>query len=202
MRSAAALSIAGVTGATGLVYEVTWQKYLSILLGTQSEASAAVLALFLGGLSIGYALFGHRAHRTACRFGEAETPARLLQLYAGCEIGIGVLAWAFPTLFKAIYTLSIAAPVDSPGLTFAFDVLLAALLILPPAVLMGATVPLLTQALARSLAAATRVHALVYGLNTLGAFVGALAGAYYLIPRLGLDGNVGFVLLIPDGRAK
>ncbi len=190
MRSAVALSIAGVTGATGLVYEVTWQKYLSILLGTQSEASAAVLALFLGGLSIGYALFGHRAHRTACRFGEAETPAHLLQLYGFCEIGIGVLAWAFPTLFKAIYTLSIAVPVDSPGLTFAFDVLLAALLILPPAVLMGATVPLLTQALARSLAAATRVHALVYGLNTLGAFVGALAGAYYLIPRFGLDGTL------------
>ncbi|MBW2273045.1 MAG: hypothetical protein JRG96_07220 [Deltaproteobacteria bacterium] len=190
LRSAIALALAGVTGAAGLVYEVTWQKYFAILLGAQSEASAAVLALFLGGLSIGYALFGRLAHRTALRWGEGETPSRLLWLYGGCEIGVGLLAWMYPTLFRWLRVFSISLPGDPPALAFAFDVLLAACLILPPTVLMGATVPLLTQALARSLADSTRIHALVYGLNTLGAFAGALAGGFYLIPRFGLDGTL------------
>jgi hypothetical protein len=38
-----ALALTGVTGAAGLIYEVTWQKYLAVLLGAQSEASAAIL---------------------------------------------------------------------------------------------------------------------------------------------------------------
>ena len=47
-----------LTGFTGLVYQVTWQKYLATLLGSHSEATAAVLGIFLGGLSVGYSLFG------------------------------------------------------------------------------------------------------------------------------------------------
>ena len=53
---------------------------------------------------------------------------------------------------------------------------------------MGGTVPLLTQGLAKSLADATRFHALVYGCNTAGAFGGALAAGFVLLPALGLTG--------------
>ena len=52
---------------------------------------------------------------------------------------------------------------------------LSALLIAPPAVLMGGTIPILTQALSRDLSDATRFHALVYAFNTIGAFGGAPA---------------------------
>jgi spermidine synthase len=48
-----ALLLTVLTGFAGLVYEVAWQKYLAALLGSQGEATAAVLAIFLGGLSIG-----------------------------------------------------------------------------------------------------------------------------------------------------
>ena len=54
----AALLLTVLTGFSGLVYEVAWQKYLATLLGSHSEATAAVLAIFLGGLSAGYAMFG------------------------------------------------------------------------------------------------------------------------------------------------
>ena len=53
-----ALLLTVVTGFTGLVYEVAWQKYLAALLGSHAEATATVLAIFLGGLSLGYALLG------------------------------------------------------------------------------------------------------------------------------------------------
>ncbi|MEL7451273.1 MAG: hypothetical protein AAFN78_18820 [Pseudomonadota bacterium] len=49
-----ALLLTLFTGFTGLVYEVTWQKYLATLLGSQSEATATVLGIFLGGLAVGY----------------------------------------------------------------------------------------------------------------------------------------------------
>jgi len=52
---------------------------------------------------------------------------------------------------------------------------------------MGGTIPILTLVLAGDLKHATRIHSLVYGFNTAGAFVGALAGGFLLIPWLGLD---------------
>ena len=52
------LALTVFTGFSGLVYEVVWQKYLATLLGSHSEATAAVLGIFLGGLSLGYTVFG------------------------------------------------------------------------------------------------------------------------------------------------
>jgi spermidine synthase len=46
------------TGYAGLVYEVTWHRYLANLLGSQAQATALILAVFLGGLAVGYGLFG------------------------------------------------------------------------------------------------------------------------------------------------
>ena len=88
-------------------------------------------------------------------------------------------------------------PHGSAGLGFALDVALSALLVLPPAILMGGTIPILTQALAHDLEDATRFHALVYAFNTAGAFAGALAAGYWLVPSLGLVG-----VLRRDGRAS
>jgi predicted membrane-bound spermidine synthase len=177
-----------ITGFSGLVYEVTWQKYLATLLGSQGEATAAILAIFLGGLSVGYSLFGRATRRLVERSRQRRKSPRLLLFYGLIEAGIGVYAWFFPLLFGVAQKLSLLVPIGTAGFAFGFDVLLSALLIGPPAVLMGGTIPILTLGLAGSRERATRIHALIYGCNTLGAFLGALAGAFILIPRLGLDG--------------
>ncbi len=178
------------TGFTGLVYEVAWQKYLATLLGSQGEATAAILAIFLGGLSIGYSLFGKATRRLVARARQGRGSPRLLRFYGLIEAGIGVYAWLFPLLFGVAQEVSLLVPGDASVFAFGFDVLLSALLIGPPAVLMGGTIPVLTLALAGSWERSTRIHALIYGFNTLGAFIGALAGAFILIPSLGLDGVV------------
>lgn len=183
-----ALVLTLLTGFSGLVYEVAWQKYVASLLGSHSEATAAVLGLFLGGLSLGYALFGRVSKRIAERSGGRK--GQLLLVYGFVEAAIGGLALAFPWLFSAIQAFSLWLPVTSSGLSFALDVMLSALLIGPPAVLMGGTIPLLTQALARDIEDATRFHALVYGFNTAGAFAGALAAGFFVLPALGLAGSV------------
>src|SRR5262249_36586486 len=74
------------------------------------------------------------------------------------------------------------------ALAFAVDTALAAVLIVPPATLMGGTIPVLTQALARNLEDATSGHARVYAWNTVGAFAGALAPGFFLVEWLALGG--------------
>ncbi len=182
----AVLLLTLVTGFAGLVYEVAWQRYLANLLGSQSEATAAVLGLFLGSLAAGYALFGRLTRRWVAAARTGRRLPDLLRWYGFVEIGIGAYALVFPLLFEAASAVSVLGPLGGGAAGFAFDVLLSAALIGPPAVLMGATIPVLTQALARDLADATRVHALVYGSNTAGAFAGTLAAGFWLIPAHGL----------------
>ena len=182
----AALILTVLTGFSGLVYEIAWQKYLAMLLGSHAEATAAVLGIFLGGLSVGYALFGGLTRRVARRAqSRGETP-RLFYIYALVEAGIGLYALLFPWTFSLAQQLSLLGPTGT-GMAFAFDIGLSALLLGPPTILMGGTIPILTLALSEDLDRATRVHAWVYGLNTGGAFAGALAGGFVLVPLLGLD---------------
>ena len=65
------------------------------------------------------------------------------------EIAIGAWAFVFPELLALARAASARLPHWGDGAAFASDVLLSALLLLPPATAMGATIPLLTQALPR-----------------------------------------------------
>src|SRR5262245_44787429 len=121
MLRAASLILTLLTGASALVYEVAWQKYLATLLGSHGEATAAVLAIFLGGLAAGYALFARLAARTARRHG-AEQPPHLLRLYGAVELAIGVHALLFPLLFGVAQALSLWVPRGHAAPAFAFDI--------------------------------------------------------------------------------
>jgi len=191
-----ALLLTFATGLTGLVYQVTWERYLATLLGSHGEATAAVLGLFLGGLAGGYALFGAVTRARVAAAAERGRPPRLLALYGAIEVGIGVFALLFPWLFAAVRALSVRLPELPQGLGFALDVGLAALLLLPPTLLMGGTIPILTQGLARSTADATRIHARVYGINTAGAIAGALLAGFWLIAALGFPGTLRAMALV------
>jgi len=188
MIRAVVLTLTLLTGFSGLVYEVAWQKYLATLLGSHAEATATVLAIFLGGLSAGYALFGAVTRRAVEASRRNARPPGLLSLYGMVEASIGAYAFLFPFLFGLAQDLSLRLPHANEGIGFAIDVALTALLLGPPTLLMGGTIPVLTLALAGSVERATRVHAWIYGANTAGAFAGALAGGFWLVPALGLDG--------------
>lgn len=183
MIRALALLLTLLTGFSGLVYQVAWQKVLATLLGSNSEAVAAVLGIFLGGLAAGYGLFGLVSQRLA-------DERRVLVAYGIVEAGIGLHALVFPWLFEGVRAISAAVDVSSDALAFGLDVGLTILLIGPATVAMGGTIPLLTQGLARGLEDATRFHSYVYAFNTAGACAGALAAAFVLIPWLGLSGCI------------
>ncbi len=169
-----------LTGASGLVYEVAWQRYLGVLVGVDHAATSATLAVFLGGLSLGYAICGRLSARST----------RPLWTYAWLEVAIAAWGLAFPWTFRGIESLASGWSVASPLGLIAASLGAAVPLILLPAMLMGATVPFMTRGLALSLSGLTATHARVYGLNTLGAVAGALGAGFWLLPAFGPDGSV------------
>jgi predicted membrane-bound spermidine synthase len=187
------LILTGLTGFAGLVYEVAWERLLATLLGAHSAATAAVLALFLGGMSLGYVAFGRLSKRLAAA---PEPTRRLLGAYGLTEICIGLHALAFVPLLEVARHISLLLPTLPGPLAFTLDVGLAALVVLPGAVLMGGTIPCLTQALSRGPEEATRIHARIYAINTLGAFAGALAAGFWLVDALGLAGVLRAMALV------
>jgi predicted membrane-bound spermidine synthase len=181
-----ALLLTLLTGFSGLVYEVAWHGYLATLLGSDGRATATILGIFLGGLAVGYSVFARVTRRVAQRGEAAASGATLLRLYGVVEVAIGVHALLFPWLFALVHAASSRLPVAGGLAGAGLDVLLTVVLIGPPTVLMGGTIPMLTQGLAGSVTSAARVHALIYGCNTLGAFLGAAAAGFVLVPWLGL----------------
>src|SRR5207237_9540298 len=85
-------SLIFLSGIAGLIYQVVWHKYLSILLGAQARATAVVLAIFLGGISAGYQVFGRWSRYKRWN---------LLLAYSLVELGLGVWAFLCPFLFRA-----------------------------------------------------------------------------------------------------
>lgn len=168
-------------GAAGLIDEVVWGRGVGVLLGSTAHAHALTLAVFLGGLALGAALFGRLADRV-------RNPMRL---YAALEVGVAAttvltpaaLRWAtelFVPLAQRFY------PHD--GVTVGLLKLAVALaLLLPPTLLMGGTLPVVVRALVREGHEVGSKVALLYAANSAGAVVGCLLSGLWLVPAIGLD---------------
>ncbi|MDZ4164927.1 MAG: fused MFS/spermidine synthase, partial [Smithellaceae bacterium] len=165
-----------VTGSAGLIYQVTWQKYLQRLLGSDNIATAIILGVFLGGLSLGYYLCGILTTRIRNH----------LRAYAVLELIIGGWCLLFPVFFDQINALSASWGFHYPFWIIIQGMIASFILMGIPTICMGGTIPFLTRALTTHLAKATAVNSLVYAVNTAGAFAGALLAGFYLIPAYGL----------------
>ena len=168
------------SGLASLLYQVVWTRYLALFLGHTSYAVVGVLMAFMGGLALGNAWLGSRVDRFP----------RPLLFYALLELGIGLYAFAFPTWFELVREAFLAfvrsAQPDGPvrlAVQFGF----AGLLVLPPAVLMGATLPALTRFATRSLDELRGRIAALYAVNSAGAVVGVILADWWLIPTYGLE---------------
>jgi predicted membrane-bound spermidine synthase len=177
------------SGATALVYEVVWSKFLSQIFGSTIYAQTVVLAVFMGGLALGNKIFGSRADRL-------RQPVRV---YGCLEIAIGLYAFFFPSLDRWVDRIFVAVGTgiaEHPGLLLAWKGFLSAALLLGPTILMGGTLPLLAAWLQKYSSDAGRRSALFYSVNSLGAVVGAGLAGFWLVQNLGLVSSLQMTAMV------
>jgi spermidine synthase len=169
--------LVALSGAAALVYESLWMRSFGLIFGGTTSAVAMVLAVFMGGMALGSALAARRP------------AAEPLRAYARVELAVGATALlTLPSLRALPWAYGVL--VARAGLTGALEHLgiasLAALVLLPPTILLGATMPLAVEFLAR---AGTDVRAgfgRLYLLNTLGGALGVALAPFVLVPALGV----------------
>ena len=169
-----------LSGAASLVYEVLWLKELGLLFGSTAYAASTTLAVFFLGLAVGGAIFGRLSPRL-------RSP---LRTYAWLELGIAGSAVAYFLLLEIYFHLY--GPLydtlaDSPAAFNAARIALAILALLPPAALMGGTLPILGQHLVRRPDELGHIGSFLYAVNTLGAATGAFLAGFVLPLALGFD---------------
>ena len=166
------------SGLSALMYQTVWMREFRLIFGASTAATAAVLAIFMGGLAAGSALLGRRA----------DAQERPLGYYARLELYIAGTA-ALTALLLPVAEKIYFASGGSPALgTFGATILrlvLAAIVIGPTTVLMGGTLPAAARAVETNDDTGRRGVALLYGINTFGAVAGALVATFFLIETVG-----------------
>jgi len=173
-RLAALLSaVCFCSGFSGLVYQVAWQRLLTIHYGIGAISIALIVSVYMLGLGLGSLIGGRLTQR-------AREP---YLLYAGVEGAIGVSGLVSLPLILWLGRISADY---TPAASFAWLFALLVVSTLP----MGTTLPLLTTMYARGTGGFIRRVSHLYYLNTLGAAAGAIVTGYVLVSLVGLDGCV------------
>lgn len=169
-----------LSGSTGLIYQVLWGRILSLTFGSTTAATGTVLAIFMGGLALGGWWAGERADRLR----------RPLRTYALLECGVGLSALLASIEFAAapplVHLIWPAFGYNGPAV-FALRLTVTCAALLPPTIMMGATLPVLGRYCAIGASDMSARIGLLYGMNTIGAAVGAFLAGFVLIPRIGVS---------------
>ncbi len=181
MHRSVILLLFGLSGFTGLVYEVLWLKELSLLFGSTSDAAATTFAAFFLGLAVGGYVWGRSAARMQ----------RPLQVYAVLELCVALSALFYFLLFDAYHAIYTSLPQvfgnpSTPSFAIAVKLMLALCILFPPAFFMGGTLPVMAQYLVRHAEVFGRTVSLLYWVNTFGAALGAFVAGFYLPLWFGL----------------
>ena len=166
-----------LSGAASLMLEVVWTRLLRLVFGSTTLAVSTILVAYMLGLGLGGLAGGRIASRLR----------RGVATYGAMEIAIGLYALLVPTIvgfFPALNRSLLSSMSFWPAALVRFAISLVVLL--PPTVLMGATLPVVLAAVSRRPGhVGTRVG-LLYGVNTLGAVSGVLATTFVFFPLIGV----------------
>lgn len=174
-----------LSGFIALIYEVLWMKELGLLFGNTAYAAATVLTAFFCGLGVGSFYWGKRAAKI-------NNP---LRTYGYLEFAVAISAvgyFAILYAYRAIYPDLFEVFSGQPDLFLVAKFLLSLILLFPPALFMGGTLPVMSQFLVRQKVRMGRSVSVLYAINTLGAACGTLA-AGFILPRF-LGFNLSFAV--------
>lgn len=178
-----------LSGASALVYEIVWARYLSLVFGGSHLAVTTVLTVFMTGLALGSYFIGNRV----------DNRKHLLRLFGFLELGIGFCALIFAGLMKVyppVYVkLAQIAPESIIYLT-SIRITFAVIALIVPTTLMGGTLPVLTAFTARLMKGAGIRLSFLYGCNTIGAVSGAAATGFVMLRNFSMGKTLLFAMVI------
>ncbi|WP_141856722.1 fused MFS/spermidine synthase [Elioraea sp. Yellowstone] len=166
------------SGFAALLYQVIWQRMLGLFAGSDAVTAALVVGAFLLGLGLGSLAAGLLADRLA--------PRRAAAVFAAVELGIaGFALLSRPFLYDLV--VERLGPLLT-GRWEVFAVCFAGLLV--PTFLMGLSLPVLAKAVVARIETAAHRIGLLYGVNTLGAAAGTLAGGFLIVGSIGFEASI------------
>ncbi len=168
-----------MSGISALTFEALWFRLAGLSLGNSVWSASLVLAAFMAGLTLGNGLIARLHYRIT-------QPTRL---YALLEIAIGIggfgVVLVLPRMTEALAPL-FTAMADTPWLLNATRLGIAFAVLVVPTTAMGATLPVLTEALSRSNPNFGANLGRLYGWNTLGAMLGVIGTETVLVRWFGI----------------
>src|SRR4051794_21345693 len=166
------------SGACALIYQPAWLRQFRLVFGASTAATAAVLAIFMGGLGAGSALLGKLADRSP----------RPLVMYGRLELLIAttaLLSQPLLTLVSRVYfALGGSMSLGVFGATIV-RLILATLVLAAPTLLMGGTLPAAARAIETNDDESRRRVSILYAANTCGAVIGTLVATFWMLEHLG-----------------
>jgi spermidine synthase len=167
----------GLSGMTALAAEVIWTRLLSLHFGATVYTFSLILAVFLLGLGIGSTIGASIARDVA--------GAR--RALGWCQLLLcGAMAWAAYELTESLPYWPINPYIaTTPWFTLQLDLARCMWVVLPGAILWGASFPLALAAVATTEQDAAWLAGGVYAANTVGAIIGSLAMSFVLVPWIG-----------------
>ena len=177
------------SGAAALGAEVVWTRLLSLMLGATTYTFSMILGVFLTGLGIGSA--------AGAAIGRTRSMERARLALGICQLLLVVsIAFAATMLGRALpYWPVNPSLAPSVWFTFQLDLTRCIWVVLPPALLWGASFPLALAAANRNEDPARLVGA-IYAANTIGGIVGALGFSLLLVPMLGTQNSQRWLIIL------
>jgi spermidine synthase len=164
-----------LSGMTALAAEVVWTRLLSLLFGATVYTFSLILAVFLVGLGIGSSI-GSALARTVAR------PRVALGI---CQMALcAAIGWAAYMLTESLPYWPINPSISTdPWFNFQLDLVRSLWVVLPAAILWGASFPLALASVALPGQDPARLVGGVYAANTVGAIVGSLGASAVIMWR-------------------
>ena len=168
-----------LSGASALVYQVLWMRLLALVFGVTIHAASTVLAAFMTGLAAGSAVAG-RLSDVVKRplFGFAVAEALVAAAALATPVALDAVEW----VYVGLHNLAGSWPLTIAIVRF----LLSFAVLIVPATLMGATLPLVVKSAVARRAILGRQVSLLYAANTTGAVIGTVTAGTWMIPQLGM----------------
>ncbi|MGD1084882.1 MAG: SAM-dependent methyltransferase [Verrucomicrobiota bacterium] len=157
------------SGCAALIYEIVWLQLLQLVIGLTTVSLGVLLGTYMGGMCLGSFLLAR----------VVSARRHPLRVYAALELGIGVIGIA--VLFGMPWVSQIYTATGGAGFGgIMVRAAVAAVCLLPPTLLMGATLPAISRWVESSRQGVSWLG-LFYAGNISGAVFGCLLAGFYLL---------------------